>query len=333
MGRALLRRLWFAPSLGLVLSIAAAPSLAQTGIAIDPEESCVTSSCHGDTAKQEYVHAAAADGDQCVVCHEPPDESRHDFELVAEGGALCFNCHDEDEFADRTTHGPVAEGQCLACHKPHASEHEFLLKAEPPELCFTCHDRRLKDAKGRTLPSPKRLFEAADMKLHLPFSEGMCLSCHRPHASENYRLLAAPYPETLYASFSPDKYICFECHDDTPFSEPRTLTETGFRNGNLNLHYRHVNKKKGRGCKACHHHHGSANEKFIRDRVPFGDRFISIADFGITSSGGTCAPTCHRAVSYDRYEPVLNDMKVTPREGVQATEEELERAKKEALDE
>ncbi len=379
MSTAASRSLLRAALIGLALAFPPPPSWAQAEIIMDPAESCVTSSCHDDMGQQEFVHAVAADGDQCDSCHEMREEGRHGFDLVAEDGELCalchgdmaeqevahlpvaeglctfchdphqsdnpkqlnfpptselcFNCHDEDEFANETTHGPVGKGQCLACHNPHASDHDRLLKAEVPELCFSCHDRKLKDAKGAELPSSTQLLEDAEMKLHPPFLEGLCAACHVPHASENYRLLVSSYPKSLYASFSPARYMCFNCHSEAAFTESRTLTETGFRNGNLNLHFRHVNKEKGRACKACHRHHGAANEKLIRDRVPFGKHFISIAKFELTPTGGTCAPTCHRQVSYDRYEPVLSDMKVTPREGIPATREELDQARKEQLGE
>jgi len=357
----------------------AVPATAQTAFPIDPEGSCISSSCHDDMAKQKFVHAAAADGEQCVICHEPPDEGRHAFELTAEdaelcamchgdvaekefkhvpvaegmctfchdphqsenpkqlnfppNSELCFNCHDSEAFGGPTTHGPVGEGQCLKCHDAHTSDYAFQLRAEPPDLCFGCHKRALKDHKDRILPSPKRMFDNADLKLHAPFEAGMCLTCHLPHASPNYRLLLEPYTETLYTSFSPDKYVCFMCHDAEVFEEPRTLEATGFRNGNLNLHYRHVNRKKGRSCKACHHHHGAPNERLIRDEIPFGTRRINITKFEKTETGATCAPTCHREVSYDRYDPVINELRVTPRQGADATPEELQRAKKEQLDE
>ncbi len=354
----------------------AMPALAQQDFAIDPEASCSSASCHDDLGKQKFVHAPAADGEECAVCHETVQEGRHGFELVAEEetelcgqchgdvaekefkhvpvaeglctfchdphqsenqkqllfpatAELCFNCHDEDAFAGNTIHGPIAEGLCLKCHDAHSSDHGQQLLAEAPDLCFGCHNRTLKDPEGTALPSPKRAFENEQLQKHLPFEAGDCLSCHLPHAGENHRLLAAPYPKTLYTRFSPEAYICFNCHDETAFAEPRTLSDTRFRNGNLNLHFRHVNRDKGRSCRACHHHHAAPNAKMIRDQIPFGKRTINIRNFALTETGGSCAPTCHRAVSYDRYEPVVNELRVTPRQGVDATPEELKRARKE----
>ena len=306
----------------LILAAYGHPVAAETGIRIDPEASCVSSTCHDRLTAKKRVHTPAAAGDECVMCHEPTVEGKHGFALAAEGSELCFTCHDDEEFAGKTTHGPVGEGKCVACHNPHASDHDSVLRAEAPGLCFGCHDRTLKDAGGKPLPSPMRTFQDQAKKLHPPFGEGACLSCHMPHASENYRLLTDPYPASLYARFSSEAYFCFNCHDSEAFEEARTTEVTEFRNGDLNLHHRHVNRKKGRACKACHHHHGAANDALVRDRTPFGDRFIEIRNFAKTPTGGSCAPTCHKAVSYDRENPVVVPLKVTPRAGEDAKPQE-----------
>jgi predicted CXXCH cytochrome family protein len=346
-------------------------------IALNPGESCITSTCHADKAKKQYVHTIAANGGNCIICHRAPDLSRHQFKIWLEGGELCaqchgvkadkkfkhepvavglctfchdphqsdnprqlkfppdsrlcFNCHEKNKFEGKVVHGPVTEGQCLDCHDPHTSDHDFQLKAALPDLCFGCHDKNLKDPKGKGLPAPKRTFDDKELSQHLPFAIGQCIICHLPHTGPNYRLLRGAYPESFYTKYSEDKYICLTCHNKKAFNEPRTLTETAFRNGNLNLHYRHVNRDKGRTCRACHHHHGAKNPKLIREAVPFGSRIISIKDFELTETGGQCGPTCHPKVRYDRYEPVQNTLKVTVREGADAAPEMLQRAKEQQL--
>jgi len=344
---------------------------------IAPGESCTSSTCHTDTAKKKFVHAVAADGGTCILCHQPQDSRRHQFKFPAEGAALCaqchgsksdkkfvhapvaaglctlchnphqsdhakqlnfppaalcLTCHDQKPFQAAVTHGPVAEGQCIQCHNPHASDQPRQLQAAVPQLCFTCHDKPQKDAKGVFLPPVKAMFEDKELVQHAPFAIGDCLNCHSPHAGPNHRLLVVPYAESFYTSFAKEKYPCFRCHSvkghsEKAFAEPRTLTDTEFRNGNLNLHYRHVNRVKGRTCRACHHHHASKHPMYIRDSVPFGSRQITIDVFEKTETGGKCGPTCHAVVRYDRFEPVRNPLKVTPREGKDATPEELERAR------
>jgi mono/diheme cytochrome c family protein len=153
--------------------------------------------------------------------------------------------------------------------------------------------------------------------------------CHNPHASDNYRLQRQPYSQAFYTDFSADAYFCLMCHGEATFTEARTLTSTKFRNGNLNLHYRHVVREKGRGCRACHHQHVSGLEAQIATEAYFGEQIIGIKAFSKTETGGSCAPTCHLPVQYDRLSPVVNGLMVTAREGVDATDAELRQAAKE----
>ena len=245
----------------------------------------------------------------------------------------CIKRQAENKFKGAVTHGPVAEGACMKCHAPHASGNSKGLKSDLPALCLDCHDEPMKDDNNRDLPSLKAAFEDNTMKLHQPFADGDCLCCHDPHVSSHYRLLNDGHNRSFYTSYSKGKYMCFGCHSEKAFSGPRTLTETNFRNGNLNLHYRHVNRSKGRSCQTCHHHHASKNAALIRERLPFGKSDITITDFKKTQNGGKCAPSCHRVAQYDRLEPFPFTFKVSKREGEDATDEELLRALKKITEE
>lgn len=288
------------------------------------------SSCHNVLGDKKNQHMPVQMG-MCTICHEPHQSDNRRLLKVKPVSGLCLGCHNPAMFEGETVHGPVAEGNCISCHEPHASEHAKLVKAGMPDLCFDCHDRRQTDADGKSLPPVKVTFADAEVNKHLPFAVGQCGMCHSPHASPNHRLLNKPYPADFYISYSAEKYFCFGCHDAGAFADPRTMAATEFRNGNLNLHFRHVNRDKGRTCRACHDHHGARNTKLIRNSVPFGDRFINITEFELTETGGRCGPTCHLAVSYDRFEPVEQSLRVSPREGEDATPEALEQARREQV--
>ncbi|OGP26595.1 MAG: hypothetical protein A2X91_02220 [Deltaproteobacteria bacterium GWB2_65_81] len=194
-----------------------------------------------------------------------------------------------------------------------------------PGLCFSCHSAQLKATQGRTLPAIKRIFDDKEAVLHPPFGEGDCGACHLPHASVTPRLLTENYPWEFYASYSDNTYgLCFSCHSADAFSKPRTLADTAFRNGNLNLHYRHVNRAKGRRCTACHTPHGSRQKKLVREDFVFGGTTLPLK-YEKTEAGGTCAPACHIPVSYDRCAPAENGILTTPREGMDAAADELRR--------
>ena len=286
------------------------------------------SSCHADLTQKEHKHAPANLG-LCTFCHRAHKSQTAGY-LKFPPEALCVSCHKDIVPAGvRTVHGPVAEGQCTACHDPHSSDVDDHLVAAVPQLCFGCHNKDQTDHEGRMLPAVEQSFIDKSLTQHPPFARGDCLLCHDPHASDNIRLQRRPYSQAFYTDFSSDKYFCLMCHGDTTFSEPRTLSATKFRNGNLNLHYRHVVREKGRGCRACHHQHASSLEAQIATDTFLGEQNIGIKTFAKTDSGGTCEPSCHRPVEYDRIEPVDNVFIVTPREGIDATPAELKNASSE----
>ena len=74
---------------------------------------------------------------------------------------------------------------------------------------------------------------------------------------------------------------------------------TRFRDGEVNLHRLHVNREKGRTCRACHEVHASKNPFHIRDAVPFGGRGWQLEiRFKKAETGGSCAPGCHVERAY-----------------------------------
>lgn len=286
--------------------------------------SSLCAECHDDQMKEIHKHPPAAEGD-CSACHNP-HQSKQKKLLTLPAAELCLQCHDSAPFAGRSIHGPVTAGQCAACHNPHSSPKAKLLRESGAALCFRCHDKELEDLQKIKLPATKRLFEDKKAKLHPPFAAGDCSDCHRPHASSQARLLGEAFPAGLYQTYSEAAYtLCLNCHDAGAFAEPRTLSATSFRNGNLNLHQRHVNRDKGRSCRACHNPHGSYQPHLVTELFRFGKRNLGIG-FESSDNGGSCVTSCHVKVTYDRLVPVNNPLRTTPRQGSDATPEELEKA-------
>ena len=270
-------------------------------------------SCHIDKRdllqKTDNIHPPVADN--CIHCHDPHTEN---FKFQLKGSpkkGLCVMCHEDKKIWEskvKNRHSAMSSSRkCLNCHDPHGTGQPFSLKtAAIKDLCLQCHDKELvRDEDGAKLINmAKHLKEHPDW--HGPIQWGDCATCHNPHGSSNFRMLKKPFPETFYASFDVDKYLCFECHDPKKVTEPRTTEATNFRNGDLNLHYLHVNKDKGRTCRACHDvhatkdypHHLRKKTKF--GRINFPIRFIE------TPTGGSCAPACHARRYYDRKNPVKN---------------------------
>ncbi len=267
-------------------------------------ELCFT--CHTDKkdefAKGKYVHPPVAD--RCTNCHSPHG-SPYRFQLISSVPGLCFGCHKDkrDEIAKvKVPHKPVLEGKsCLNCHTPHVTNFPPMLKAAGMDLCLMCHNKQM----GNVI-NMKAWLDANPDK-HGPVRKGDCTACHNPHGSDYYRLLKDYFPPEFYAPYSTDKYaLCFGCHNKDLAIDEFTTTLTGFRNGDKNLHFVHVNKNpKGRTCRACHEVHAGTQPKHIREKVPFGKLSYPIR-YTKTATGGYCIVGCHVPRGYDRVNPVQN---------------------------
>jgi predicted CXXCH cytochrome family protein len=265
--------------------------------------------CHTDKAdafkQKKFVHQPVKD--DCIGCHSP-HSGDYEFNLEADGSRdLCFGCHDDKEewLANvKVKHGGLdTPKRCLTCHDPHVSAFVKQLRKQPVDLCLSCHDKKLESSKIINM----REYLADNKDHHGPIRQKDCSACHNTHGSNNFRMLREYFPPVFYSPFDPKNYsLCFTCHEETLVTTEKTDTLTGFRNGDQNLHFVHVNKKvKGRTCRACHDAHATNNPKHIRDAVPFGVWDLPI-QHEISDRGGTCSPGCHQTFSYDRGEPVKN---------------------------
>ncbi len=254
--------------------------------------------CHQDKQEEfqmKYKHEPAIE--DCNLCHNPHSSNTR-YQLVKPQGKLCKSCHGElnpevyQAIQDKYPHKPVKDNHCTACHRPHASNYELLLKNDTKDLCFSCHQE---------LGSYIR---AAKYK-HGPVQTGDCVACHNVHGSKYVSLLIKYFPPQFYTDYKPENYdLCFSCHNKDIARTQFTDILTNFRDGQLNLHYKHVHRKKGRSCIACHDPHASNQPKHIRYEVPFGMWAYPIR-FTKTPTGGLCVVGCHAPKKYDRVHPVF----------------------------
>jgi predicted CXXCH cytochrome family protein len=263
-------------------------------------------SCHtgieAQVTNSPFVHEPVKQ--TCTTCHDA-HTSGFPYQLSAAIPETCFSCH--EEMAKRIKAQPVSHDAmfikdgCANCHDPHAAAGPNLLRDRADRLCMTCHNQPIEAADGRTIPDMQPTLNRRF--LHGPVRAGDCAACHSVHGGENARLLRESFPDTFYASFDLTNYaLCFECHSSDLVLTETTDTLTGFRDGNQNLHYLHVNRdKKGRTCKACHDIHGSDRPDHIAEEVPFeGSSWAMPINFTRDDDGGSCAPGCHEAKSYRR---------------------------------
>ncbi len=262
--------------------------------------------CH-----QEVVAATAASRHphppvetDCLACHDA-HASDHAAQLRKDAPELCFECHDDIRqlvTESVTVHGALTEaGGCRQCHLSHGSELPALQRQTQSELCLSCHDEPVRAADGRMITNMAALLQQ-NPNHHGPIRDGACSACHLPHAAAHRQLLLKAYPTEFYADFEPDRYaLCFDCHIPEMVTSSEGAGLTRFRDGNLNLHWLHVNRDRGRTCRACHEVHASRHAFHMRDSVPYGNSGWALEiNFETSDTGGSCRPGCHEPTVYAR---------------------------------
>ncbi len=259
--------------------------------------------CHTDKQdllKLTTVHSAY-DG-SCADCHTP-HSSQNESLVKKETSILCLECHEDlglEIKTAKTVHKIINQGKsCISCHLPHASETASLLVKEGKELCYSCHNKEYK-SEERTLNNIYEIVTESKYA-HEAVASGECTNCHFSHSSNNFYLLNASFPFGSYAEgVHPENFSqCFQCHDSEALTLEKTTTATNFRDGNINMHYLHISKNKGRNCILCHNSHGANKQHLIAKTVKFGTWQMPL-NYKVIENGGSCAPGCHSKLKYDR---------------------------------
>lgn len=98
----------------------------------------------------------------CKGCHNFKATNR----LITEKNQLCYVCH-TDFIKGKYVHGPVAVGDCMACHLPHDAKYTSLLKEHKNYICSKCH------YEGRLAEQMHKKVITHNMN---------CIDCHDPHS-------------------------------------------------------------------------------------------------------------------------------------------------------
>jgi len=244
--------------------------------------------CHDRKDEGEVVHGPVMEG-SCTDCHDP-HASDYEYQLVADGAELCFNCHEDDKTNQKHVHGPVAVGECIACHDPHASNNEVRLRKPGSAMCLECHE----DMKERVETAPH---------VHPPVKE-KCWNCHSPHGTPYEFQLLDEVPKlcfrchkdkakqvenarTQHGAVTTGK-LCLNCHDPHTAQYPKQLLKAPMdlclscHDKRLETptkpikdmkkwladHKDHHGPIREKDCAACHDPHGSDNLRILRRAFP-----------------------------------------------------------------
>jgi predicted CXXCH cytochrome family protein len=157
------------------------------------EKSCID--CHKKVIAKRTVHPAISQYARmeqgCPSCHrEPHAKKKGALSLVSPVPDLCYMCHDKANFSKSQVHPPVAGGECLVCHNPHASDAPPLLTQPLPFLCQSCHPDK---TNGKHILGGYGLGDNHPIQGRIdPSRKGHelgCSSCHHPHSSRKKNLL------------------------------------------------------------------------------------------------------------------------------------------------
>ena len=130
-----------------------------------------------DSTKQNIVVVNQRPPEPELFIHKPYKERRCDDchqsgfgqkLKAARVDLLCQTCHVDFAVKRKYTHGPVAVGQCLACHNPHVSKNKYLLLREGEKTCTYCHEE----------------IDRVSVTEHQAQEPLACGSCHSPHFSD-----------------------------------------------------------------------------------------------------------------------------------------------------
>jgi predicted CXXCH cytochrome family protein len=201
---------------------------------VKKDQASLCNDCHDDPTHEgetdlKHIHSPVGDGD-CTACHQIHGAKEAGL-LEKTSPELCKDCHgglllDKDGKESAVVHSPVADGDCLACHRVHASANKKLATRDYETLCLECHS------------DPRKASKDVDYPVVHPALDGSCTACHLPHASQVPKLLPAAEID-----------LCWECHSD-------------FR-PDFDFLHQPINDGK---CLPCHNPHASAGPKLLSGR-------------------------------------------------------------------
>jgi DmsE family decaheme c-type cytochrome len=203
------------------------------------DQNAVCLQCH-QRGKRAFWEGSQHDGRDvsCTTCHSIKSPKSPRAQLAAPSQFdLCRQCHAIFVAQQNYwSHMPLRENnwpyttadrqkrmECSSCHNVHGTITEKLIpESSVNELCYRCH----MDKRGPFLWE------------HAPVRES-CLNCHKPHGSNNIRLLRIREPR-----------LCQQCHNEN--RHPSTAFAGGIAEPDLDRRF------LGRSCAICHNNiHGS----------------------------------------------------------------------------
>ncbi len=178
---------------------------------------------------------------------------------------VCYDCHKEAQtkFSRKYQHDPVAKQDCEACHARHGFSNVLVLKKDGKDLCLGCHT-----GFDSTV--------ASGAIVHPAVKEGLCTTCHDPHASDRPGLIREVDGDLA----------CFVCHDEMLDSTGLSKEHKPFADRNCGeCHVKHSGSQPGllvapqeELCARCHDAGKTAQSHQAKNLVTAGLHCTSCHD-------------------------------------------------------
>lgn len=245
--------------------------------------------CHAVHASDFRLLLAKAPDRICLDCHRQEEDTAPAEKTLPAASSPAGSAGTRDQAGGKTrsVHRPVAEGDCLACHRGHAADQNALLRQDKRALCLSCH---VAATYGRGARS------------HPPAEGQTCDTCHLPHRSDTVALLGAPQEK-----------LCFGCHRRQADERGRLSLHRPFAEGDcVGCHKLHdpvarpflrQPEQGGVLCRTCHGDIGNADGKSkMHQPVARGEcrrcHAAHSADYAalVREQPGRLCLSCHREV-------------------------------------
>jgi predicted CXXCH cytochrome family protein len=219
---------------------------------------------HGSGVPNDVVQTI---GDSCRSCHPvgaPGFADAHAKYSMEQSS--CVSCHNPHSFdrgkalLGKNQHTPFAARRCNVCHQGGAGSRPSLIKPQK-ELCLGCHPA--------SSIMPAKNAAGAPMVQHGPVTQGLCTTCHNPHATDHPNHLKAKLDQTCFVCHGKVEEATLSLHEHAPVATGNCLL---CHEGHTSPEAHLLNRPPIQLCESCHttqgrfsHPVGLLNGRTVRD--------------------------------------------------------------------
>ncbi|WP_456237432.1 cytochrome c3 family protein [Geomesophilobacter sediminis] len=248
-----------------VLSVAASPSRAEQGLAIDPT-TCL--GCHSNKIHASAFSASVHGRIACTGCHvEVVELARHMTGQTKVAKVSCVRCHKKEAAEHYASVHMLHDIKCANCHEDiHAITYWKKDKRRVVAKCIQCHDKESvyrNSIHGRAVAAGNQ-------------DSAACNDCHQLHAIRPVGNQATHENREFHTK------VCMKCHSDEKMMQRNGVFNVAVKTYMESYHgknFRLGYPEKVAGCADCHTAHAV---------LPASDPASSVNPKNLVATCGQC---------------------------------------------